>query len=320
MGATDKLIQYDALLVAGEGLDSHRVLRQHKAFLKIKDKFVIQYVIETLQQVPAVRDIYVAGPVAKLSAAFEQAGLDVSTPKKIHLVQQKSNLFENAWHAFLSSLPGYNAVPVPDLFEHREKAVLVVPCDAPLITPREVIHFIDRCDLEHYDFSVGLTPEERMTHFYPKNNQPGMKMAYLHMKEKNYRINNLHMVRPMKVIQRRHINTLYAFRYQKNIINAILLGIYIMGKEQPKSIRFFSGLQFAMIFSRLGFPKLTRFFSNWTPKKELEKAISGLMNTRFCGLEVPFPGAALDIDNDKDFRTMSTMFDQWRDYLAQLTP
>ena len=93
-----------------------------------------------------------------------------------------------------------------------------------------------------------------------------------------------------------------------------------MGKEQPKSIRFFSGLQFAMIFSRLGFPKLTRFFSNWTPKKELEKAISGLMNTRFCGLEVPFPGAALDIDNDKDFRTMSIMFDQWRDYLAQLTP
>ena len=318
MRSGDQFRQYDAILVAGEGEDSHSVLKQHKALLKIKGKFVIQHVIEALQQVPAIADIYVAGPVAKLSAAFDEAALNLSTPKKIHLVQQKSNLFENAWHAFLSSLPGYNQVPVPDLFEHKEKAVLMVPCDSPLITPREVTHFIDHSDLDRYDFLVGLTPEEQMTHFYPQNSQPGMKMAYLHMKEKNFRINNLHMVRPMKVIQRRHINTLYAFRYQKNIINAILLGIYLMGKEQPKSIQFFSGLQFAMISSRLGFPRLTRFFRDWTPKKELEKAISGLMNTRFAGLEVPFPGAALDIDNDKDFRTMGIMFDQWRDYLSKL--
>ena len=106
----------------------------------------------------------------------------------------------------------------------------------------------------------------------------------------------------------------------KNIINAILLGIYLMGKEQPKSIQFFCGLQFAMISSRLGFPRLTRFFRTWTPKAELEKAISGLMNTRFAGLEVPFPGAALDIDNDRDFRTMGIMFDQWRAYLKGLNP
>jgi hypothetical protein len=70
-----------------------------------------------------------------------------------------------------------------------------------------------------------------------------------------------------------------------------------------------------MISSRLGLPKLTRFFCSWTPKKELEKAISGLMRTRFCGLEVPFPGAALDIDNDTDFQTMNIMFDQWRECL-----
>jgi molybdopterin-guanine dinucleotide biosynthesis protein A len=319
MNAEDKTRQYDAILVAGEGEDSHSVLRQHKALLKLKGKFVIQHVIETLQQVPAIADIYVAGPVAKLSAAFQEAGLDLAAPKRIKLVQQKSNLFENAWHAFLSSLPGYNEVPVPDLFKYKEKAVLMVPCDAPLITPHEVTHFIHHSDLDQYDFLVGLTPEDKMTHFYPKNDRPGMRMAYLHMKEKNYRINNLHMVRPMKVIQRRHINTLYAFRYQKNIINAILLGIYLMGKEQPKSIQFFSGLQFAMIASRLGFPRLTRFFRNWTPKKDLEKAISGLMNTRFAGLEVPFPGAALDIDNDKDFRTMGIMYDQWREYLAERT-
>ena len=43
MGAGDKFNKYDAVVVAGEGEDSHSVLRQHKALLKIKGKFVIQH-------------------------------------------------------------------------------------------------------------------------------------------------------------------------------------------------------------------------------------------------------------------------------------
>ncbi len=320
MRTTDKSIQYDAILMAGEGEDSHRVCGQHKALLKIKGKYVIQHVIETLQQVSAIGSIYVAGPVPKLTAAFQSAGINLGTPKKIHLVQQKSNLFENGWHAFLNSIPGYAEDPIMDLSAYREKAVLIVPCDAPLITPREIEYFTGHCDLDRYDYFLGLTPEQAMAPFYPQGGKPGMKMAYLHMQEKNYRINNLHMVRPIKVFQRRHVNTMYAFRYQKNIINAVLLAIYLMTKEQPRSLQFLSGLQLAMLCRRLHFPKLTKFFSRWTPKKDLERAISGLMDTRFCGLEVPYPGAALDIDNDRDYHTMGIMYDQWHKYIADLAP
>jgi len=319
MGTVGKSTTYDAVLVAGEGADSHRVCNQHKALLKIKGKFVIQYVIETLQQVPAIGNIHVAGPRDKLSAAFKTGGINTITPKKITIVQQKSNLFENAWHAFLTSLPGYRQGHRSDLTPFKERAVLIVPCDAPLITPHEVTHFIDHCDMNNYDYIAGLTPEQSMTHFYPRADRPGIKMAYMHMREKNYRINNLHMVRPIKVIQRKHINTMYAFRYQKNVLNAILLGLYLMGKEQPKSLQYLTGLQLAMLSRRLRFNKLKNFFSRWTPKEDLEKAISGLMDTRFQGLETPFPGATLDIDNDKDFHTIEIMFDRWRDYLAGLS-
>ena len=318
MGTEKQPKQFDAILVAGEGEDSHRVYRRHKAFLKIKGKYIIQRVLEAIRQVPVIGDIYVAGPVPKLSAVFQEIGLDTRTPKAIHLVEQRANLFENAWHAFIASLPARGGGDsTVDLHAHRDKAVLIVPCDAPLITPDEVAHFIAHSELENYDYVIGLTPEQAMTHFYPQDGRPGIKMAYLHMKEKNYRINNLHMVKPLRVIQRKHINTMYAYRYQKNIINAILLAIYLMGREQPKSLQYFSCLQLAMACTRLNLPKLAVFFSRWAPKEELEKAVSGLMNTRFRGLEVPYPGAALDIDNDRDFRTMEVMFDRWKAYLAK---
>jgi len=42
------------------------------------------------------------------------------------------------------------------------------------------------------------------------------------------------------------------------------------------------------------------------------------LKTRFMGLEVPFPGAALDIDNDRDYETIKARFDEWREYLSRL--
>ena len=40
--------KYDAILVAGEGESSYKVYHQHKAFLEIKGKCIINYVIEAL--------------------------------------------------------------------------------------------------------------------------------------------------------------------------------------------------------------------------------------------------------------------------------
>ncbi len=33
-------------------------------------------------------------------------------------------------------------------------------------------------------------------------------------------------------------------------------------------------------------------------------------------LESPFPGAALDIDNGRDYEAMKTRFKEWREYLS----
>ena len=53
--------KYDAILLAGEGESSYKVYHQHKAFLEINGKCIINYVVEALQQVDSIKDIYIVG-------------------------------------------------------------------------------------------------------------------------------------------------------------------------------------------------------------------------------------------------------------------
>lgn len=310
--------KYDAILVAGESKYSYKVRNQYKALLEIDDRYCIQYVIEALQLVSMIDDIYIIGPMEKLTTAFKSAGINLDYPKKVHILEQKDNLLENVWHAFISSLSPLDGHDDTVLEKMAEKAVLVVPCDSPLITPQEVEHFISNCDLDSYDYILGLTPQKNMEYFYPQGNRPGIKMAYLHMKEKNYRINNLHMVRPVRVRSRIHINKMYEYRYQKRIANMILLVLYLLRIQPLKRIKLLLGLQFSLISAKLDLPLLTALFKKWVPRHELEKAISQILQTRFTSLAVPFPGAALDIDNDEAYEALKCKFDPWRTYLNKL--
>jgi molybdopterin-guanine dinucleotide biosynthesis protein A len=310
--------RYDAILVAGESKYSYKVRNQYKALLKINERYCIQYVLEALQQVPSIDDIYVIGPREKLVAAFQKAGIDLDQPKRIKILEQKSNLLENVWHGFLASVPATNNDQTKDLKKFTDKAVLVVPCDSPLITAHEISYFIEQSKLEHYDYIIGLTPEEAMEYFYPRKDRPGIKMAYLHMQKRNYRINNLHMVRPARVHHRVHINKMYEYRYQKRLINMLLLALYLLRIQPLKNFGLIFGLQFSLISAKLDLPWLTAIFKRWVPRKKLEATISQILNTRFTSLEVPYPGAALDIDNDQSYEILKAQFDDWRSYLRNL--
>jgi hypothetical protein len=111
---------------------------------------------------------------------------------------------------------------------------------------------------------------------------------------------------------------MYQYRYQRNFKNLILFGLSLFGKDRWEHYRYYIGLQMCLLFASLGMDSLVRYFKNWTPKRELELSISTILKTRFMGLEVPFPGAALDIDNDRDYETIKARFDEWREDLSRL--
>lgn len=313
-----ELKQYDALLVAGEGKDSYKVNHRHKAFLPIQGKCVISYVIEALQKAQSVRSITIIGPKKEILEHMETDGINSDRPKPIHVLEQKRNLYENVWHGFLSTLPEEWPEQELENSPYRDKAVLVVPCDSPLITPHEIDYFVQSSDLENYDQVLGMTPEESLRAFYPEPGKPGIQMAYLHLKEQRYRINNLHLVKPIRIGNRHHIQQMYHYRYQRNFKNVILFGWEIIGKDKKGRYRFYIGLLLGLFFSWLNIQFLVRFFRSWVPKRGLEDCISNIMDTRFMGLESPFPGAALDIDNARDYEAIKLRFKEWQDTLNQL--
>ncbi|NIQ01140.1 MAG: NTP transferase domain-containing protein, partial [Nitrospinaceae bacterium] len=296
--------QYDAILAAGEGKQSYKVYQQHKAFLPIGGQCIISYVIKALLKAESVRSIYVIGPRTALLKHIEADGISINGSKAIHVLEQKRNLYENIWHTFLQTLPE----PVPESAleqsPYRDRAVLVVPCDSPLITPHEIDYFVQNCDLDRYDLITGLTPESSLMPFYPGMGKPGVKMAYLHMKENRYRISNLHLAKPIRILNRHYIQRMYHYRYQRNLKNVILFGLNLIGKDKKNRYTYYIGLLLGLLFSWMNAKPLVRFFRSWVPKKGLEECISNIMNTRFVGLETPLPGATLDVDNARDYEVI----------------
>lgn len=310
--------KYDAILVAGESKDSYKVYHQHKAFLRVEGQSMVSYVLRALQQVDSVRNIYVVGPKIQLLRHLAEDRIDLKTPKTITILEQRENLFENVWHTFRLSLPEPIEADQLETSQYRDRAVLVLPCDAPLITPHEIEYFIQNCDMENHDHVLGLTPEEALRPFYPGPGQPGIKMAYLHLKENIYRINNLHLVKPVQIKNRHYIQQMYQYRYQRNLINVGRFALKLIGKDKIHRFGYYFGLLLGLMFSRLKLDMLVDFFRSWVPQKGLEECISNIMQTRFAGLEVPFPGAALDVDNSKDYETLKLRFRDWRNILRQL--
>jgi hypothetical protein len=51
------------------------------------------------------------------------------------------------------------------------------------------------------------------------------------------------------------------------------------------------------------------------PRSFIESCISRVLGTRFATTISPLVGGVLDIDNEKDYTTMCTMFSSWQHYL-----
>ncbi len=316
--STNNSPQFDAILLAGDGESSYKVLNQHKAFLRLEGRCLVTHVIESLRQVPSVRAVYVVGHQQHLHKTLVEDGIDLKTPKPVHLLEQRENLYQNIWHTFLATLPGDRNEQALESGPYRDRAVLIVPCDAPLITPHEIEYFIHHSDVNRYDHILGITPEATLEPFYPQADQPGIRMAYLHLKEDNYRINNLHLVKPLRVGHRHYIQQMYQYRYQRNIRNVIPFAFKLFWKDKYKGYHYYLGLILSLLFSKINCPPLVRFFKSWVPRRGLEEWISKGLATRFKSLVVPYAGAVLDIDNEPDFSAMKCRYQEWRTVLEQM--
>jgi len=305
----------DAVVAAGDGLAARKIFQRNKALLEVGGRPIIRRIVETLRASALIDRIVVVGPSAEFAEALD--GLDVT------LVEQKRNMAENALAGFLATLPGYDGgQPSQDVVErYQDKAVLGLSGDIPLLTKVELEQFISRCDLDGCDFASGYTSEEVLARFGPRHDRPGIKMATIHTREINVRQNNLHVFRGFKMLKSIDlILKVYEYRYQKDPLN-VLRSLAAIIKQGPSALGQILGcyslLQFSALCEAFGLKSLEKLASYPITLRKLEQLGSEMLGVRWRLVETDLGGAALDVDNERDFLTLNFMYREWSQLLGQ---
>lgn len=323
-------MKYDTILLAGDRKASKSVFGMNKSLIELNGIPLFIYVISALQDVEEVNNIYIVGPKSKIEVAIKRhSDSPLFSPflkwetggfkKNIIVVEQMNNLYENVWHTFLSTIADYT---IGDEFKNSvlmDKPVLVLAGDMPLITSFEIREFLSKCDMSNYDYCFGMISEDVLKYYYPSDGKSGIKLAYICLREKKYRINNLHLVKPFRVANREYIEKMYEYRYQKDIRNIVKLTIEIIRRHTGiESLLFYVLVQMALFFSHIRLEFLSRFFRQFVPIKLAEGIVSKVLKTRLKMIETSFGGAALDVDNERDFNTIKVMYKEWMEHQNSL--
>jgi len=300
----------DVVITAGDGRAAKKVFMKNKALLEVDGKSILRHIVEALLACDGIGKIVVVGPKAR----FEEAIGDMP----VELIEQKRNLTENAWEGFLQTIPEYcrtGLLTEEIVHAYQDKFVLGIPGDIPLITVKELQEFIAACDMQRYDYCAGITSEEILTQFGPRKGKPGIKMATFHARDGNFRQNNLHLLKPFKIQERIDlVLKVYEYRYQKELIN-ILRSLMEIVRLEPgytgRTLWLYLLLQISIGLSSIGLEPLARITRYPITKTELERLMSGLLHLRVKLVETTLGGAALDVDNEKDFLILSLRYKDW---------
>ncbi|HPD60974.1 MAG TPA: NTP transferase domain-containing protein [Thermodesulfobacteriota bacterium] len=312
-------MKIDAAILIGDRGKIRPVQGENKNFLDLHGLPLFFYPLKALEESQYVNQIFIVGNQERIQRIIACNIRTLKSPDKIIALEQRRNLFENAFVAFDKALEVERKKNRCPEWAEEEKAMLYLPGDTPLITPQEIDEFLEQCDLNSIDYSLGMSTEEGLMPFYPTENERGIKMAYFYGKEKKYRQNNLHLIKPLKIKNRHIIQRMYDYRYQKQFIYFLkLLLEFYRAHVQIRGIYYFLMLHWNLFLSRIGLESLTPLFRRMISVEDIEEVVRNFFGCRFKIVETKLTGAALDIDNEKDYETMKIRFHFWRAYQNSL--
>jgi hypothetical protein len=317
--------RYDAIILAGDSKDSHSVFGENKAFLEIGGLALLTHVLQALDRSPSVRSAFIVGNPERLADAVRRAGPDLHLG--VEFVSQGEGLWENFWAGYLATLSPATRARIesgerPDdaaTPEEKDRCVLVLSDDIPLVHPAEIERFITEAAAMEADYVGGFTPEASLEPFYPGPDQPGIKMAYFQLREGRFRQNNLHFARPLRVAHRDRIERLYRHRYQRRVTNAARVALEIL---RTRAVGFsilwkYLLLHVALRLDLWGFRRASDAVRRFVPMARVESAISLMLGGAFRIACIPAPGAALDVDQEADYDALRARFAEWRKLVAE---
>ena len=307
----------NAVVLAGDRRASIEVRGDNKAFVELRGRPLFIHVLLALKGADLIGDIVVVGPEERVRSALELHNID-----GIRVVEQRSSMIENFKAGYVASLGLDAEVEFWDLkgTEYEQIPVLVAPCDIPLLVPEEVDEFVRRTNMHEYEYSIGVSSEKVLSHYYPSEGQPGIRMIYFHVRESLMRHNNLHIGKPLTFSHLDYIEKMYEWRYQTRFVNIVLMIFSALahGWRFAKGLRIFIMMQLSLFYDRHGHPHLATAVRCAAGFNRLAEGIGNAIGARVQIVYTHFGGAVLDADNEKDLETIDARYDEWMDYQRNL--
>ena len=303
-----------AVILAGDRKASKLIEHENKAFLVFRGEPLFIHVLRALRRTESVGKVVVVGPGERLARSI--AASDIQDADDVGVVEQGSDLLDNAKLGFVRTLP-------EEVWErsfgelrnsvHRDRCALFLSCDIPLITPYEIDEFVRSSDMERFDYSLGLTPERALTHYYPTVSTPGIRMVYYHLREGRCRHNNLHLGKPLRATRLWYIERMYELRYQTQWYNMAWTFLLLVstGKMLFPTLRHYLRLQKARSLYDRGRP---RRYERVRARASLDDVIACMQTVLGFRMQATFThygGATLDVDNADHLAIAEKMADAW---------
>ena len=303
-----------AIVAAGEGKASRAVYGESKVYLPVAGVTMVVRIVEVLQHVPEVSEVWLVGNAERLEAVLRESGVRDALSKPLHVVPQFRNLYENLWQTFRRSLPGAPPEGRDPGPEELESAALFLSADLPFATPHEISAFVRQAFAHGGDFACGLIPEHAMEAFYPKTpGEPGVAMAYFNVADGRFRQSNLFVVKPAKLGHRFYIEEMYEHRYQKQVLPILSLAWRLLTRDGGglAVVVGFALLQRGAITNRAGWNRLSDWIRSFLPFSRVERTMSKLLDTEFFFVVTEAGGCAVDVDNEEDYDAVCARFEEW---------
>jgi len=308
-----------AIVAAGDARAARAVYGESKAYLEVGGRTLIERVVESLQRVPEVSEVWVVGNAERLAKALDVEPLRSRLAKPLWIVPQYRNLYENAWFTYRRLLPGAGAEGRDPTPEEEELPVLYLSCDLPFATPQELSSFVRKGLVANVDYALGLTTEASLEPFYPKAGVAGITMAYFNLREGRFRQSNLHLVKPARLGKRQYIEDMYEHRYQRQLGQVVGLAWRIfMDRGGGARVLFYYGLMhLAGALDRSGMRRLADGVRRFIAIGRVERACGALLRGSFRFVTTDVGGCALDIDNEHDLDVARQRFEEFERTLAE---
>jgi len=304
-----------AIVTAGDRRAAKAVYGQSKVYLEVEGLPLVARVVQVLQHVPEVSEVWVIGSTERLESALGIAEVQASLTKPLHVIEQRRNLFENCWEAYRcvlagTALEGRDPVSEADF----EQQLLYLSGDLPFATSEEISDFIRRGQAAGCDYAIGLARRESLVDFLPvEPGGSGIEVAYFNMREGRLRQSNLHLAAPGRMGARELIEEMYEHRHQRSFWNMCSLGFRIL-MNQGGGARV--GWGYAMIHlgglaDRWGFSRLADWLRTRNTLARAEEGVSRLLQTRCRFVVTELGGCAIDVDTEQEYDAVRERFHEW---------